>query len=97
MKDKASAMNALRLALDAGVAAECEYNARRLVVWRELKVADPVLTGEILRLGFNESAAAQWVCRSFQELGDSLAALVVAGRGTEIMNKVHRTMHGSVG
>lgn len=90
-------MNALRLALNAVIAAESEYNARCLVVWRELKVVDPALTEEILRLGFDESAAAQWVCRPFQELGDSPAALVVAGHGTEIMNKVHRTMHGFVG
>lgn len=97
MKDKAPAINALRLALDAVVAAECEYKARCLVVWRELKASDSVLAEEILRLGFDESAAAQWVCRPFQELGDSPAALVAAGRGTEIMNRVHRTMHGFVG
>jgi len=90
-------MNALRLALDAVVAAEREYNARCLAVWRELKATDPVLAEEILRLGFDESVAAQWVCRSFQEFGDSPAALVAAGHGTEIMTRVHRTMHGFVG
>lgn len=97
MKDKAPAMNALRLALDAVVAAELEYNARCLVVWRALKATDPVLTEEILRLGFDESAAAQWVCRPLQELSDSPAALVVTGHRTEVINRVHRTTHGFVG
>jgi hypothetical protein len=97
MIDNAPAMNALRLALDAVVAAEREYNARCLVVWRELKATDSVLAEEILLLGFDESAAAHWVCRPLPKLGDSPATLVAAGHGTEIMNRVHRTMHGFVG
>jgi hypothetical protein len=85
------------LALDAVVVAENEYNSRCIVVWRELKAADPALAKEILRLGFAEPTAAQWVCRPLQELGDSPATLVAAGRRTEIMAMVHRTMHGFVG
>ncbi|MEF2156089.1 hypothetical protein V3390_07585 [Luteimonas sp. FXH3W] len=90
-------MNALRLALDAVVAAESEYKTRCLVVWHELKAADPALAEEILRLGFDEPTAAQWVCSPFRELGDSPAALVAAGRSTEIMDRVYRTMHGFIG
>ena len=90
-------MNALRRALDAMVAAKGEHNALCLTVWRELKMADPGLAEEILRLGFDEPAAAQWVCRPFQKLGDSLAALVAAGYRTKILDAVYRTMHGFVG
>jgi hypothetical protein len=90
-------MNALRLALDAVVVAESEYKARCLVVWNELKVVDPALAEEILRLGFDEPMAAQWVCRPFRELGDAPAAFVAAGRSTEMMDEVYRTMTGFVG
>lgn len=91
-------MNALRLALDAVVAAESEYKACCLVVWRELKAAEPALAEEILHLGFDEPTAAQWVCSPFRELGDSPAALVAAGRrSSEIMDAIYRTMHGFVG
>jgi hypothetical protein len=59
-----------------------------------LKVADPVLTGEILRLGFDELAAAQWACKPFRELDDSPATLVAAGHRTKILDAIYRTAHG---
>lgn len=90
-------MNTLRLALDAAIAAEGQYYARCLDVWRELKTAEPDLAEEILRLGFDEPMAARWVCRPLRELGDSPAALVADGRGAEIMDKVYETMNGFLG
>ena len=90
-------MNALHRALDAVISADSEHKERCLIVWRELKAVQPALAEEILRLGLDESTAAQWVCRPFRELGDSPAALIAAGRHTEIMDKVYRTMHGFVG
>lgn len=90
-------MNALRVALDAAIAVEDVYKAPCLVVWRKLQVAEPALAEEILRLGFDESTAAQWICSPFRELGDSPASLVAGGRSDEIMEKVYRTMAGFVG
>lgn len=90
-------MNALRLALDAVVTTENEYSSRCLVVWRELKAADPVLAKEILQLGFDEPTAAQWVCTPFRGIGNSPAAMVAAGHRTKVMDAVHRTAHGFVG
>ena len=90
-------MNALRLSLDAVVAAEGEYNALCLAVWRELKTADPALADEILRLGFDEPTAAQWACKPVRELDDSPAALAAAGHRSKILDAVYRTAHGFVG
>lgn len=90
-------MNALQFALDAAAAAEKEYMARCLVVWRELRAAEPQMAAEILALGFDEATAAQWVCSPLRELGESPAALIAAGQTTEIMGRIYRTAQGFVG
>ena len=86
----------LRVALDAANASREAYCVDCLVVWHELRAAEPELTNAILEMGLDEPAAAQWVCQLGKE-GDSLAGWVVAGRSADALSTVQRAMHGFLG
>lgn len=78
----------------AAVAAAREIcDARCLDVWGALQIVAPELTSEMRAIGFDELAAARWVCQPNRS-GDVPAALVAAGRGDEVLAAVRRASHG---
>lgn len=86
----------LRVALDAAHTSREAYCADCLVVWHELRAAEPELIAAILEMGLDELAAAQWVCQPGRN-ADSLADWVVAGRSADALSSVQRAMHGFLG
>ena len=74
-----------------------EYKQCCLSVWRRIGRTEPNLVSEITQLGFDDEAAAAWVCAPLAGFEDSPAEMVAAGRGAEILDRIHRTMHGFVG
>lgn len=90
-------MNNLSDALDNARTAWLTYDSLCLIAWQEFRRIEPELTEEILRLGFNEMTAARWICLPFPGLDGSPGDMVAAGRSSEIMAAVYRTMGGSTG
>ena len=86
----------LRGALAAANSARDEYHANCMIVWRELVVTESDLAEEILALGFDEAAAAEWLCRLNSD-GDTHAAGVAQGRSAEVRVAILRAAHGVVG
>lgn len=80
-------------ALNAAETAREAYLTRCLVVWRELQVIAPELVADILALGFDEHAAALWICQPDRD-GDTPAAKVDAGHGEDVRQMIQRVMHG---
>jgi len=85
--------NNLRSALNAADTARQAYVSRCLDVWHQLRQIDPELAADILAVGFDERAAALWICQPDQN-GDTPAAMVDANRSEDVRMIIRRTAHG---
>lgn len=86
----------LRTAIAEATAARAHYFLLCLSVWSQIERAEPELAIEIRSLGFDDEAAAAWICSPLADIDESPAEIVAAGRGAEILERIRQTMHGFV-
>ena len=77
--------------------ARSDYVARCLDVWHLVELAEPVLATDLRQLGFDDHAAAAWLCAPLGQAEQTPAELVAAGRSAEILERIRQTAHGIFG
>jgi len=87
---------ALQAAIAHAAQAREEFERRCLIMWRLVETVEPTLASEIGQLGFEDEAAAAWICSPLAGFAGSPAEMVAAGRGEEILTRIRQTMHGFV-
>lgn len=87
----------LATAISLADKARSDFVARCLDVWHLVELAEPVLATELRQLGFDDAAAAAWLCTPIGEAEQTPAKFVEAGRSAEMLERIRRMMHGICG
>ena len=83
----------LKVAVASMEEARNRYFACCLDVWREVEQSEPALAAAMRELGFGDEQAAEWLCTD-PGSGSTPAELVVAGRSSELVDRIRQTLHG---